>query len=353
MGVRFVGTAIRFAYPFAGYNSLTFTNCYASVYMHLEKIVGVDQYVCPRNQGKPCNGCGNCARSTGKLQEDHYFIMDTMSGRSAARPDFAGTAPETDNAPETIDFLMGLTGYSHERVQHDLPNAIRASIDCDRPVLARVKDESNGAFRVLTGYDGDTLIMADPKGAQRNPTTPTCDDIAEAIIITGKARPRYIFLDALRRIQSIMVQNRDGGIWESYIEQFRYWDAKLQDASFEEIQRRFKRICDIAWHNFNCHNFAETFRHRVWEPLKDPRLDSVCRQISSSYDNAHTRNWQLISLHDCRDWSKRRYNELEWGYCTCAVDCLEKLKQYDAEVLTAIEQAIATVADSSAEPAKA
>jgi hypothetical protein len=92
--------------------------------------------------------------------------------------------------------------------------------------------------------------------------------------------------------------------------------------------------------------FAETFRHRVWEPLADPRLDGVCRQIDASYDNAHARNWQIIGLNECRDWSSRRYNELEWGYCPCVATCLEQLQQCDAEVLGAIEQAIAIVEGS-------
>jgi hypothetical protein len=69
----------------------------------------------------------------------------------------------------------------------------------------------------------------------------------------------------------------------------------------------------------------------------------VCRQIDQSYDNSHTRNWQLIGLYECRDWSSRRYHELEWGLCGCVVQCLERLQEYDAEVLAAVEQAIAIV----------
>jgi RNA polymerase sigma factor (sigma-70 family) len=326
-GDRAMRGQINFPYPFSGFNHLTFINCYASVYMHLEGIVGVDQ------------------NSTAKKQEDYYFIMDTMSGRSADRRDFEDTSEHMDDTPETIDFLMGLTGYTYRTVREDLPAAIKASIDSGKPVLARVKDESNGAFRVLIGYDGDALVMADPKGAQRKPTTPAYADIAEAIIITGKTQPRYTFLDALRRIQTVMVKSRDARIWDQYIEQLS-WE-RLKKADFEEIRRRYKRIAGISWYNFNCHNFAETFRHQVWEPLKDPRLDEVRRQIDKSYDNSHTRNWQVISLHDCRDWSKRPYGQLEWGYSATVVGCLEKLRDYDAEVLAAIERAIAILETDS------
>ena len=69
----------------------------------------------------------------------------------------------------------------------------------------------------------------------------------------------------------------------------------------------------------------------------------MCQQINFSYDNAHTRNWQIVGLNECRDWSARRYDQLEWGYSECVVQCLEKLKQCDVEVLEAIEEAIAIV----------
>ena len=338
-----MGVQIDFPYPFTGFNSLTFTNCYASVYMHLEGIVGIDDYECPKREGKPCNGCGHCNSSTGKKQEAYYFILDTLSGRSSVRPTFADTPDDTDNAPETIDFLMGLTGYGYRVVQEGAIQEARASIDRGTPVLARMKDPASGAFRVLTGYEGDTLIAPDPASAQGQPTQPTCAGTAQVIVVTGKVPPRFSLLDGLERIRTVMLRNREARVWEQCREQFDYWGGRMQELDFEEIKRRFERVCQMAWYNFNCHNFAETFRQRVWEPLKDPRLDGVCLQIDQSYDNSHTRNWQLIGLYECRDWSRRRYHELEWGYCACVVQCLERLQEYDAEVLAAVEQAIAIV----------
>lgn len=338
---------IEFPYPFTGFNSLTFTNCFASVYMHLEGIRGIDDYECPARDGKPCDGCGHCGNSTAKRQEAYYFIADTLSGRSSVRPTFEETPDDTDNAPETIDFLMGLTGYDYRVVREGAIEEARAHIDRGTPVLARMKDPANGAFRVLTGYEGDALIVPDPAGAQGQPTQPTCADIAQVVVVTGKAPPRFSLLDALARIRAVMVRNREAGVWEQCQEQFDYWGGGMRDLEFEEIERRFQRISQMAWYNFNCHNFAETFRQRVWEPLKDPRFDDVCLQIDRSYDNSHTRNWQLIALYECRDWTKRRYHELEWGCCGCVVECLERLREYDAEVLAAVEQAIAIVGGES------
>lgn len=343
LGGRRMGAQIDFPYPFTGFNSLTFTNCYASVYMYLEGIVGIDDYECAKREGKPCDGCGNCSNSTAKKQEAYYFVLDTLSGRSSVRPTFADTPDDTDNAPETIDLLMGITGYGYRVVQEGAIEEARASIDRGTPVLARMKDPANGAFRVLTGYEGDALIAPDPANAQGQPTQPTCADVAQVIIVTGKVQPRFSLLDGLERIRTVMLRNRGARVWEQCQEQFDYWDGGVQALSFEDIQRRFQRICQMAWYNFNCHNFAETFRQRVWEPLKGPCLDEVCQKIHCCYHNSHTVNWQLIGLYECRDWSSRRYHELEWGYCECVVQCLERLRAYDAEVLAAVEQAIAIV----------
>ena len=333
---------IAFAYPFSGFNSLTFTNCFASVYMYLEGIVGEDDYDCPKREGKPCTGCGNCDNTMVRKQQNYYFLLDTMSGRSSTRPDFPGKVAGMDNAPETIEFLMGFLGYGYRVVEDDIPGTIRAAIDDGMPVLARMRDESEGAFRVVIGYDGDALIAAEPVGAQRKPATPTHTEIAHLVCVTGETPPTYTLADALKRIRGVMVGSRDAGIWDEYMEQFEYWGG-LEKVDFEEVQRRFKRTTVISDYNFNCHNFGQAFEYRVLESLKDPRLDDVCRRMRLSYHHSHTRNWQIVGLNECRDWSTRRNDTVEWGYSECVVQCLERLKQYDAEVLEAIEEAIAIV----------
>jgi len=304
---------IRFDYPFTGFNNLTFINCFASMYMFLEQIKGVDEYDCPVKEGKNCNGCGNCNNSTSKKQENYYFLFDTLSGRSSIRLNFEDTTDHIDNTDDTIEWLLGFTGYQYRKAESDLAGEIRSSIASDKPILARMKEGSNGRFRVITGYNGDSLLMAEPTAAQDRPDrAPALDEIECTYAITGKSKPKYLLVDGFRRIRKIMERNRDENIWGDCIRRFMYWDEKLADVDFDEIKRRFKRITAISWHNFNCHNFAETFRHRITEPLHDKRFDEPFRQISESYDNSHTRNWQIIGLNDCRDWSTRRYNELEW-----------------------------------------
>lgn len=65
-------------------------------------------------------------------------------------------------------------------------------------------------------------------------------------------------------------------------------------------------------------------------------------QIDISYDHAHTKNWKIVALNEYRDWSKYGDNMREFGYCSNVMTALEKLKEYDAEVLSAIKEAISS-----------
>ena len=332
---------LSFNIPFSGFNNLTFSNCFASVYMFLENIAGVSENECAAKNDKNCNGCGHCKNSA------YYFLFDTICGRSSMRPTFDATPPDCDGTPESIHFILGFAGWGYAISTTDFPRKIQDSIDAGRPVIARMKDGANGAFRVLIGYDNGSLIMAAPKNAQQSPSqAPTYDDIADIIVFTGKKEREYRLLDALRRIEQVIESNI--GHWDGTIQKFKYWPENLKDADFEELKRRFKRACEMAWYNFNCHNFAEVFRHRIIDELKDSRLDgynNLCRPggggaVDRVYDDSHTRNWQIIALYECRDWSSRRYHELEWGMCESVVQCLERLKDNDTEVLAAVREAI-------------
>ena len=77
--------------------------------------------------------------------------------------------------------------------------------------------------------------------------------------------------------------------------------------------------------------------------LKAGTITTAFRAIDAAYDLTHTRAWQIIALNDCRDWSNRRYNELEWGMCGCVEMCVESIKQNDEEVLGAVKKAIETL----------
>lgn len=336
---------LPFPYPFAGYSDLDFINCFASAYMSLEGIVGDDDYDCPRDRGEPCTGCGNCSGSTAKRQEDLFFFFGTISGCNALRCRFDGQPTEMEvrleNSDETIEFVTGLAGYPCTRVSADMPAAVAASIGAGRPLLARMKGAERSPFRVIVGCDGSDIVCPEPTGAQAKPDrAPTYDELECLYVFSPKTEPRHALVDGLRRIAEVMTWNRESGLWDETIRQFDYWGQHLADAPFEEIQRRFKRVSEMMWHTFNCHNFAETCRHRVWPGMDDVRLDLLCAEVDAAYDLTHTRAWQVIGMNECRDWATRRYNELEWGMCASVAMVLESIKENDARVLAAVEGAI-------------
>ena len=114
----------------------------------------------------------------------------------------------------------------------------------------------------------------------------------------------------------------------------------MEEISFEELKARFVAIKTVGWDFDHCHNFAEVFRARILPELRDSRMDEYCQQISDRYCFSHDQQWQLIALHDCRDWSQRKFQCLEAGMCTSVQWILEKLAQNDREVLKNIRSMI-------------
>ena len=85
---------LGFNVPFSGFTTTDFINCFTSTLMVLEGITGKDDYECKQRNGQPCNGCGNCRRSTAGLQEQRFFVYDTMCGRSSLRCRYDGEPTE-------------------------------------------------------------------------------------------------------------------------------------------------------------------------------------------------------------------------------------------------------------------
>jgi len=347
------GAYIDFEYPFSGFRDLDFTNCFASLYMYLEDF----------------------AAETGVLkgqQERLFFLFDTVSGRSATVSGWGGVPTaiyrEIYDTDDMVDFLMGYAGYAYTKHTDNLAGQIRTSIDRGIPVLARMKRDGTpyvdsndylaitggDSFRVIVGYQGDQLRMAEPNGAQNPPKdAPRLEDIASVYVITGKTTRRFTLLDGLRRIKRVMDCDRDAGMWDQYISAFEnYWE-KLKGLSLEELKQRFEYAYKgTTWY---CHNFCSVFRTHeyvepapehchnwIWDELKDPRLGtSMCRAdddllrlppmalISWAYDDSHTRQWQLHALYETRDWSKKYYDHMEWGTCETAAMLLRKIKEDD------------------------
>jgi len=346
---------LDFPYPFSGFRDLDFTNCFTGVYMYLEGIQGIEDFECAKKHGRPCDGCGNCGGQTlQNLQGQFFFLFDTVSGRSATVRGW-GNKPtaifqEIYDTEDMVDFIMGYAGYGYERHTENLMEHIRAAVDGGAPALVRLKregpylDGKGDSFRVIIGYDGNKLRMANPRGANNKPKkAPKRNEIDSVYVITGKAQRKYTLPDALRRIRRVMEFDRETGAWGEYIRAFeKYWD-RLKGHSLQELKQLHKN----AWEGaiWNCHNFAETFRvvkgppvdeNWIWAELRNPALESLCLRIDWAYDNSHTHQWQLRSLYETRSWKKKYYNEMEWGMCENAATVLRLIKEDDDVVYRAV-----------------
>jgi|GEM_PF-2477631 len=332
----------EFKVSFAYINEMTFINCFASLYVYLNKNTFVSDYQCNVKENKDCADCGNCKDYMRSKQEEYYFWFDTMCGNAAIRPNFAGATENLDNKPETIDFLMKFAGYEYETLTSGFNQKIKESIDANKPVIARMKGDIKGNFgnyfRVLIGYDNNGFIFVENNAVKNNPDHPlTNDDFAEVFIITDIVKPRYTLIDGLKKIESVMEKNLADKIWDECVQQFNYFGENPPNDDINDIKNRFNNMSGMSYYNFNCHHFQQAFKPHL---VKDSRLDEICRQIDISTDNAHKRNWQIISLNEYCDWSKYGDTMRSWGFRMNVVMCLEKLKEYDAEILAEVKKAI-------------
>ena len=341
------GAYLDFAYPFSGFRDLDFTNCFASLYMYLEDFAGETSVL-------------------KQQQERLFFLFDTVSGRSATVRGW-GNVPtaiysEIYDKDDMVAFLMGYAGYAYTKHTDHLAEQIRTAIDRGLPVLARMKkdgapylDGRGDSFRVIVGYNGDQLRMAEPAGAQNPPQEPPkLEEIASVYVITGRAARQLTLLDGLRRIKRVMDGDREAGVWDQYIHAFEnYWE-KSKGLSLAEYKALFERaVQGCTW---NCHNFAASFRTHeyleptpehysnwIWDEFRDPRLgatrpvpvgDDPLRLppkalIDWACDESHNRQWQIHALVATRDWSKKQNDTLEWAYCETAAQLLRQVKEYD------------------------
>ncbi|MCU0520642.1 MAG: hypothetical protein MUF84_08125 [Anaerolineae bacterium] len=345
---------LAFNVPFSGFTTTDFINCFASTTMFIEGITGNDDYYCRQRNGELCNGCGNCRASTAGLQEQRFFVFDTMCGRSSLRLRFDGeptamqtwigeTEADSCGTDATVDFLFGFAGYAYDKLSD--PDAFRAaitaSIDAGRPVIAKVKT-GEGRFRVLTGYDGELLISPDYTNAQRKPEgAPSYDELGMLILFGDKVRPRYTFGDGLRRIRQVMEYNIGEKLWDGYIGKIGWYQPDgLGKTDLAEKQVRMKRVADTMWYTFNSHNFAEVFRHRTIEALQNPAFDDLCQQIGAPiYGYTHDLAWALIGLNDRLDWSPY-HNEYACGWAEMVELTLGRIKQNDIQALDTVMRAL-------------
>lgn len=333
---------LSFTYPFTGFSSLNFTNCFTSLYMHLEKYA--ESY--DSNCKEFCCYCGMCSVPWGGVQTRLFFLFDTITGRSAAQNSWGNKHTDIFNeiydTDETVEFVFGFTGYGYEKHTENLIDKICASIDNGNPALVRLKDSGQDTFRIITGYDGDNFIQAKSEGGQKPPDEElTLEKIAAFYQVTGKIERRYTLLDGLKRIKRVFEFNRDTKLWDEYINAFQY-NHNSKEESSEDIQRRFNTARDaMVW---NCHNFGmamgvianyervpKQLENWIWDEWKNSAFLPAFNNLGVACDLSHTRQWQIHALAKVcvKSPTERHDGHTEWGLFECAVDALKFIKEYD------------------------
>jgi len=338
---------IDFIYPFTGWIGLDLPNCFASLHMFMQKIEGNDEYECKAKNGQKCDGCGNCKNTLRGQHERFWFTFDTVSGRTATITGWENTNTdifnEVYNTDDSLDFLMGYNGYSYEKYTDKsvFNKKIIETIDKNTPVLVRTKIDENIAypqqneFSIIIGYDDEKFIIPDTI----NPKIElNIENIEQIYIITDKIKQKYNNIDVLKRLKHIMETNRKNGEWDKYIDAFsKYWD-KSQNLDIEQLKQKFWFLHrGMIW---NCHNFSEA--SGIWDELKKfekfkPALD----RMFVACDLSHTHQWQGMSLWTTRDWSKKFYNEVEWGMFENAIQVLKLVKEDDEVIYQSIYEILA------------
>jgi hypothetical protein len=327
-----------FNVPFSGFAGTSFTNCFASTYMFIEKI-------------------------NGSAQERYFFFFDTICGRTALRCHYNDwNTPmqklicESDfydsGADNNIDFLFGLTGYEYLKITEKsrFSDALASSINCGKPVIAKVKS-GKMPYRVITGYDNDTLLCPDYGNAQNKPDKPPAYDEIETLYIFGeKTTQKYTIIDGLKRIRQVMRYNKNEKLWDSYMDKLGTYKGFF-DVDLSERKKRIKRTAETMWHLFSCHAFRETFCFNDGrcsynipgaEKLQSAELAPLWAVIdgyTNSYNHTHDLAWGLIALDSCIDWEKNPYASTFIG--PLAENTISQIATIDNIVLDCIEKAIA------------
>jgi len=359
---------LSFPYPFTGFREVDFLNCFTCALMFLENVdLGGTDYQCRKMEGKGCNSCYNCSKGGSTpawVQEQYFFLFDTMCGRSALRLRFDGEPTqmqlrigETEESGcgtgETVDFLFGFAGYGYRKATSNFMAEIIASIEAGKPVIARVKAGA-GRHRLITGYDGKKLLEPDYKGAQKppNPKKPVKYEELEALYIIGeKTQPRYTLKDGLARIVEVMEYNAREKLWEGYFEKIGMYTAdSICKADTKEKQARLKRVAETMEHTWNCHNFAEVFRRygesgaEVYDDVGDmkklraPELKEILDRLGHSNGYTHDLAWALVGLNQTADWKGHVYRTGYFGEMAELTLC--QIKKNDELVLEIIKQVL-------------
>ena len=297
--------SLDFKIQFSNLWCMSFVNCLAAVYVYLEGLQGELPKKCDpaADDGRICFGCGGC--NDPEPQSAYFCLFDTMCGRSALQLRFDGVPTamcaligDGDGAggwsgkcgtDYTTDFLFGFIGYEYRKITDAaaFKGEIAASVDAGRPVIAECTADG-GAFRVITGYDGDTLI-ADYvlNGQQTNSPplpAPSYGELKALYVICEKTAPRHTLKDGLTRIKRVMENNVGENIWDAGIAEITKYFISPTDDEFaqidpEELSSFRNGVAKTITNQFNSHTFNVAFFNSPRADMRGPEFSIIRDEV--------------------------------------------------------------------------
>jgi len=347
--------------------SSNFIQRFASAFMFLEVTKNPAEIFYEPDIGGKCFGCGSggekhsCKKD--KIAEKRcgfFFLFNTMCGNSAIRRRFDGTPTEIQKltgeygqncgSDFTVDFLFGYTGYEY-RIITELAmfkDEVIASIDAGKPVISRNK---SGAFQLITGYDGDTLIVPsfvsywDPStltnGTEKWEEAPIYYELDALYIFGDKTTRRYTLKDGLNNICRVMEYNASEGLWDEYLDKIGRLDKASSDEKKSCAYNLFKtnvymyNFCSFGG-AFDCEKLPEHYLHKE---LFSPSLTKIWSKIDDTCWAIVDAGHKTGKLGREQVWLIRETAELS---ALSAEICEEivKAKEADIKTLEIINQAI-------------
>jgi hypothetical protein len=311
-----------------------------------------------------------------------------MCGNSSIRRRFDGTPTEMqkligdsddDNfncgTDFTIDFLFGYTGYEYRKCtdKDKFKAEIIAAINAGKPVIAKSKSRESGEpvlmevkpgesrFYVITGYDGDDLIIPEfilydysvSPPAEKTEQAPVYDDIIALYIFGDKTERRYTLKDGLMNIRRVMEYNINAKLWDEYLiklggcENFPSDDG-LDKANPEERKTRAQHLGETCMYMYNIVSFCGAFGseklpgHYLYKELSEPALLELWPEISAPHwvilDGGH----KTGKLNGEQIWNIEDHSKIA-DLSTEICEELAKVKEADIKLLEIINQAIAVL----------
>jgi len=338
---------IDFKASLSGMGSANFINCFAAVYVHLEKTTLTSEHY---------PGIRN-----------YFQMFDAMSGESFVHRHYGGKPTEMQKlignhgdwgcgTDYTIDFLFGFAGYEYFKQTDSalFKDGIITSINAGKPVLAKIKpDKNNGTFQIITGYDGDILQTSSHADAQNAPTRSLVyDDIDSLIIINNKITSRFTLVDGLKRTKQMMECNRNEKVWDKYIEEIQSKimlpDEIPDDLKPEEQKKVMSELTAAVWCAWTNWNYLCAFEFGTL-CIDYPILNEIPGEALDRFKEIEKLVWKkCCESMDLGHFINYLNKRIEFQNAPCPwfwlgkmlVMMVERYKELDAELLDLIEQKI-------------